>query len=185
MSTLGPLGKYEPINDWTPYIRDYKIALVTGEKEIGINENCLDYFKKELKFIKDNFPNDILTGSLALNIYGLINRNISDIDILIEDDNRYSGYNKTLYGYSNDEADNRLGYRYIKHRYGLFNLLSKEYVVDFFKKEEGMNTFSFEYDNHTYVLEHPISIIEKKANFNSRKSYRDLHNIFVGWFHED
>ena len=63
---MNKLGKYDRIDDWTPYIRDYKIALITGEKQININENGLDYFKKELKFIKDNFTNDILTGSLAL-----------------------------------------------------------------------------------------------------------------------
>ena len=61
---------------------------------------------------------DIVSGSLALNLYGLIERDINDIDILIDSRFRYSGYySGQLYGSPNDgelTMENRLGYIYFE-----------------------------------------------------------------------
>ena len=182
MSKLGPLNEYDPISDWTPYLRDYKISLITGETEIKISKKALSEFDKVLKFVKDTFPNDVITGSLALNLLGLIDRDIKDVDILIEDVDRYEGYYiSSLYGYdSRDNYNNRLGYKRFKHRYGFWNsIFPKEYMVDFFENKKLSDVFTFEYDNHTYSLEHPIDIIEHKININDRKSYYDLYQIFI------
>ena len=83
--------------DWTPYLRDFKLGIITGDREIKANPESLVKFDKELTFVKDEFPGDIITGSLGLNIFGFLDREISDIDILIKDKKRYSGYNSGEY----------------------------------------------------------------------------------------
>jgi hypothetical protein len=44
----------------------------------------------QLDMVRSQFSNDVITGSLALNLYELIYRDISDIDIIIND--RYTKY---------------------------------------------------------------------------------------------
>ena len=104
--------------DWTPYLRDFKLGIITGELEINPCQKSLNKFDEQLTFIKDEFPNDIITGSLGLNIFGFLDREISDIDILIKDKERYTGYNSGEYyrRTKNNELDmdSRLGYLEIK-----------------------------------------------------------------------
>ena len=106
--------------DWTPYLRDFKLGIITGEREIKICQESLKKFDEQLTFIKDEFANDIITGSLGLNIFGFLDREISDIDILIKDKERYTGYNSGEYyrRTKNNELDmdSRLGYLEIKYK---------------------------------------------------------------------
>ena len=71
--------------DWTPYLRDFKLGIITGDREIKASLEILKRFDEQLTFIKDEFPDDVITGSLGLNIFGFLDREISDIDILIKD----------------------------------------------------------------------------------------------------
>jgi hypothetical protein len=61
-----------------------------------------------------------------------INRVASDIDILIKDKNRYSGYiNSTYVGDESSNMDNRLGYINFEYKKNFFSK-TRVYEVDFF-----------------------------------------------------
>lgn len=169
--------------DWTPYLRDFKLGIITGDREIKANPESLVKFDKELTFVKDEFPGDIITGSLGLNIFGFLDREISDIDILIKDKKRYSVYNSGEYyrrtkGNEMD-MDSRLGYLEIKHRKpGIWaKLFPEKYKVDFFE-DRGTKYVEVEYKGHVYKVQHPIDIIETKIALEGNKHYRDLYCIF-------
>jgi len=168
--------------DWTPYLRDFKLGIITGDVELKVSQSALKKFELQLEFIKDEFPNDIITGSLGLNIFGFLDREISDIDILIKDKERYTGYNSGEYyrRTKNNELDmdSRLGYLEIKHkRTGIWNkLFPKKYKVDFFQ-DNGQRYLEIEYKEHTYKVQHPIDILETKSTLCGNKHYRDLYCI--------
>lgn len=169
--------------DWTPYLRDFKLGVITGDREIKANPESLKRFDELLAFIKDEFPGDIITGSLGLNIFGFIERDISDIDIMIKDKSRYSGYKSGVYygrTKGNElEMDSRHGFLEIKHRKpGIWNkLFPKKYKVDFFE-DRGSKYVEVEYKGHVYKVQHPIDIIETKITLEGNKHYRDLYCIF-------
>lgn len=168
--------------DWTPYLRDFKLGIITGDREINPCQKSLNKFDEQLTFIKDEFPNDIITGSLGLNIFGFLDREISDIDILIKDKERYTGYNSGEYyrRTKNNELDmdSRLGYLEIKHkRKGIWNkLFPKKYKVDFFQ-DNGQRYLEIEYKEHTYKVQHPMDILETKITLEGSKHYRDIYCI--------
>lgn len=168
--------------DWTPYLRDFKLGIITGDREINANSEILGKFDKELTFIKDEFPDDVITGSLGLNIFGFLDREISDIDILIKDKERYTGYNSGEYyrrTKGNElDMDSRLGYLEIKHkRPGIWNkLFPKKYKVDFFQYSS-QNYVEVKYKEHIYKVQHPMDILETKSTLVGNKHYRDLYCI--------
>jgi hypothetical protein len=170
--------------DWFPYLRNFKLGIVTGDIELNVSQSILKKFESQLEFIKDEFPNDIITGSLALNLFGLLDREISDIDIMIKDVKRYSGYKTGMYYHmmkgTEVDLEKRIGYLNIKHRKtGLLNkLFPKKYKVDFFK-DEFSNYIEVEHNKHIYKLQNPIDILETKIKLNGVKHYRDLYCILV------
>lgn len=168
--------------DWTPYLRDFKLGIITGEREIKANPENLKKFDEQLTFIKDEFPADVITGSLGLNIFGFLDREISDIDILIKNKERYTGYNSGEYYHrakGNElDMDSRLGYLEIKHKKpGIWNkLFPKKYKVDFFQYNS-QNYIEVEYKEHIYKVQHPLDILETKSVLVGNKHYRDLYCI--------
>ena len=165
--------------DWSPYLRDFKLGIVTGDVELHASQVALKRFDGELSFIKDEFPDDVITGSLVLNLFGLLDREISDIDIIIKDSKRYSGYAPGLYygmAKGNETAmESRLGYLVIEHRKkGFWNwMFPKKYKVDFFE-ESNARFLEVEYGGHVYKVQHPIDILEEKSNIAGIKHFRDL-----------
>jgi hypothetical protein len=170
--------------DWSPYLRDFKLGIVTGDVEMNVSESVLKKFELQLEFIKDEFPNDVITGSLALNIFGFLDREISDIDIMIKDVERYSGYKTGMYYHmlkgTEVDLEKRIGYLDIKHRKsGLWNrLFPKKYKVDFFK-ENSPNYIEVEHNGHIYKVQNPIDILETKSKLEGVKHYRDLYCILL------
>lgn len=168
--------------DWTPYLRDFKLGIITGEREIKTCQESLKRFDEQLTFIKDEFPDDIITGSLGLNIFGFLDREISDIDILIKDKERYTGYNSGEYYHRTKgnelDMDSRLGYLEIKHKKpGIWNkLFPKKYEVDFFQYNK-QSYVEVEYKGHIYKVQHPMDILETKSTLAGNKHYRDLYCI--------
>ena len=168
--------------DWTPYFRDFKLGIITGEREIKANPENLKKFDEQLTFIKDEFPDDVITGSLGLNIFGFLDREISDIDILIKNKERYTGYNSGEYYHRTKgnelDMDSRLGYLEIKHkRPGIWNkLFPKKYKVDFFQYSS-QNYVEVEYKGHIYKVQHPMDILETKSTLCGNKHFRDLYCI--------
>ena len=97
------------------------------------DNQILSKFPKEKEILLsyfNNFKNDIISGSIALSLLGLINRTVSDIDILIKNKNRYSGYINNTYS-DDEELDNRLGYINFEYKKNFFSK-TRDYEVDFF-----------------------------------------------------
>ena len=156
--------------------RDFKLKVLDGTIKFKINPGK---YKEELKFIRNTFPGDIVTGSLALLLHGLIDRDFSDIDILIKDKDRYSYYDK----FSNLDYDgniidsNRLGYRHVKYKENIFHS-TKEYKVDFF---QDLGSTYIEYDG--IKIHNPLEIIDYKVirvinDVDLDKHGKDLFKIF-------
>jgi hypothetical protein len=173
---------------WQQELRDMKIDIVSGERKIEISDKAMAKFAPELRFIAKELPDDIITGSLALNLYGLIERDINDIDIIIDSRFRYSGYSSgKLYGSPNDGdliMENRLGYIYfeeevksaaIKRFFGLKSTIKRK--IDFFENTVNTHNNYFEFEGHKYRIQDPVSIVEAKCqiekNCVGRTRYED------------
>jgi hypothetical protein len=165
--------------------RDYKLKVINGEINFTPSAKALDKHKDLLYFISDKLPNDIISGSLALNIFGLIYRDTNDIDIIIDDKNRYPKYAKD--GYDDDEfsTPNRLGYVQFKHKRGVFTS-EKEYKVDFFHNV-GASFIEVDFNGKKLKVHNPLEVMDYKLNMalnskvissTSRKHNEDLTQIF-------
>ena len=159
-------------------IRNFKLKVLDDTIKFEIKT---DKYKSELKFIKREFPNDIITGSFVLLLYGLIDREFNDIDILIKDKDRYSDYDKNSnidYG-GNIIESNRLGYRNIFYKENIF-CGAKKYKVDFF---QDLGSTYTEYNG--IKIHNPMEIIDYKVtrvlnDIDSHKHNKDLFSIFGG-----
>lgn len=166
--------------DYISKFRDLKIRMINGENLFQINKDKLKQYKDKLDFISDMLPGDIITGSLSLSLYGLLNRDIGDIDILIKDSDRYESYRS--YGYGEDNISNRLGYKTIKYKPSFFKR-TKSYEVDFFQ-DNGVHFEEFNYNGTALKVHHPIEIISHKIEMiknrttASSKHSVDLYRIF-------
>ena len=164
--------------DFISDFRDLKLKLINSDISFTLDQSALINYNNELTFISRNFPNDIITGSIALSLFGLINREISDIDILINDENRFSDYCNNTYG--DDETGNmknRLGYILFNFKKNFFTK-KKKYEVDFFKNEDS-KYIEFEFNGINLKLQHPLEIINAKMGMSKHhKHYRDLEIIF-------
>ena len=164
--------------DLLPEFRDFKLKLIQSDIKFVVTEDVIKKYHTELSFIKNNFKSDIISGSIALILYGLIDRVVSDIDILIKDEKRYSGYIKNVYVGDDEEGmDNRLGYIEFKYKPGFFSK-TRYYEVDFFKNT-GAKYIEFDFEGTTLKLQHPLEIITAKMGMTRvHKHYRDLEIIF-------
>lgn len=164
--------------DLVPEFRDFKLKLINSDINFSFSKDKIDEYRTVLSFVKKEFSNDIITGSLALGLLGLIHRTPGDIDIIINDENRFSGYINEKYG--DDESgnmDNRLGYIAYKYKPGFFSK-TRDYEVDFFKNN-GAKYIEFNFEGTTLKIQHPLEIISAKMGMTrSHKHYRDLEIIF-------
>jgi hypothetical protein len=160
--------------DFKSHIRELKLKIISEDLQFKIDESSVDKFKKELDFILANFKDDIISGSLALNLYGLIDRQINDIDILIKDKDRYSDYNFDGY---DELIENRLGYKEFDWRKNIFSK-KQHYSADFFI-DKGVSYNIFEYSGNLLKVHNPLEIIELKNNLKAMKNKSDLFSIFL------
>jgi len=165
--------------------RDYKLKVINSEINFTASEKALDKHKDLLYFISDELPDDIISGSLALNIFGLIYRDTNDIDIIIKDKNRYPKYVKDGYDDVEFSTPNRLGYVEFKHKRGIFTS-EKEYKVDFFHNESA-SFIEVDFNGKKLKVHNPLEIMDYKLNMSinskvysstSRKHNEDLTQIF-------
>lgn len=167
--------KYQ--RDLLPEFRDFKLKLIQSDIDFSVSKEVIKKYHNELSFIRENFKNDVITGSIALILFGIIDRVVSDIDILIKDEGRYSGYINNAYVGDDEEMDNRLGYIEFKYKPGLFSK-TKYYEVDFFKNVDA-KYIEFDFEGTTLKLQHPLEIISAKMGMSrNHKHYRDLEIIF-------
>jgi hypothetical protein len=163
--------------DLVPQFRDLKLKLISGDFQFSVSQNAVKKYYNELLFIKKNFPDDIITGSIALSLFDLLNREISDVDILIKDESRYSRYNNHNYGDVEKLTLNRLGFIKFDYRKNFFSF-KKTYEVDFFK-DVGSTFIEFEFEGVKLKVQHPIEIISQKMSMSKHhKHWRDLEGIF-------
>ena len=165
--------------------RDFKLKVLSGEVKFELSKSVFpDDISEKLDFIINTFPNDIITGSLALYLLGLLTRKSNDIDIIIPDRNRYSKY---LQGDYDDEfsTPNRLGFVTFKYRKNIFNS-TKEYEADFFENKEA-SFLTFTYKKHLIKIHNPLEIMQHKLDIvmnkralrvTQRKHNEDLTIIF-------
>lgn len=165
--------------------RDFKLKVISGDIVFNITNESISKLKDELRFIKDTFEDDdILTGSTALRLFGLLYRGSSDIDMLIKDKERYSGYSNDQY--SDFNIPNRLGNLDFSYKQSFFSR-TKKYKVDFFQ-DLGCNFTEIEIgsfvDNNIIKIHNPIEIIDFKMKLaidgKIDKHNEDLTKIFVG-----
>jgi len=172
--------------------RNFKLKSINNEIEFKISDSMIDENKELLTFITDTFPNDIITGSLALKLFGLISRKSNDVDILIKDKNRYDKY--ILDGYDDEfTTPNRLGYKPFKYKKGIFSK-EVEYNVDFFE-DKNVPFLEFTIDISTTFhsnikkikIHNPLEIMDYKLGIfanpkvgraTGRKHNEDLTQIF-------
>lgn len=167
--------------------RDFKLKVINGDIIFNITDDSISKLKKELKFIKETFEDDdIITGSIALKLFGLLDRDSDDIDILIKDKDRYTGYDNDVYSDSNINIPNRLGYLKFSYKQYFFSK-NKNYKVDFFE-DLGCNFTEIEIgggiEDNLVKIHNPIEILDFKMKLaidgKSDKHNEDLTKIFVG-----
>ena len=127
--------------------RDIKINLINGlDFDLPITDEVKNKFRNELRFIKDTCPNDTITGSLALNLYGVIDRKVKDIDVLIKDKDRHSiyliaidRYNLSTPEIAEIEESNHLGYIFLDYKIQKYDngieIDNKNYKNSFFLRK--------------------------------------------------
>jgi hypothetical protein len=165
--------------------RDFKLKVLNNEITFTASKDALEKHKDSLSFISHHLPNDIISGSLALNILGLLYRDTTDIDIIINDKNRYSKYDKDGYDDVEFSTPNRLGYVDFKYKRGIFTK-EKEYKVDFFHNET-VSFIEVDFNGEKLKIHNPLEIMDYKLNMainskvyssTSRKHNEDLTRIF-------
>lgn len=180
------------LDDLRMEFRNFKLKSINNEIEFKISDSVVDENKELLNFITDTFPNDTITGSLALKLFGLISRKSNDVDILIKDKNRYDKYIIDNY---DDEftTPNRLGYKPFKYKKGIFSK-EVEYNVDFFE-DKNVPFLEFTIDISTAFhsnikkikIHNPLEIMDYKLGMfanpkvgraTGRKHNEDLTQIF-------
>ena len=177
--------KEASINQLKSEFRNYKLKILEKNNDyFGGFLRVDSHISRQLEFISQTFPNDVISGSFALRLLGLLWRKNHDIDILIGDKHRYNGY-VLDYRYDPEfSCDNRLGYKKFTHKTGIFSK-SYSFEVDFFENQNP-NFISCNYSNKNYKIHNPFEIINYKFrilenskdrdNFNKHKE--DLLNIF-------
>lgn len=187
-------GSQLTIDELKTEFRDYKLKVLRGEVNFTPSEEALNKNKDLLQFISDELPNDIISGSLALSIFGLIHRKTNDIDILIEDKNRYSKYIKDGYDDVEFSTPNRLGYREIEYQrpvvgIEIFKIMRKKqtYQVDFFHNDNNSSFITINFNGKQLKVHNPLEVMDYKLNMAiNKKVYRptsvkhneDLTQIF-------
>ena len=167
------------MKNYKSILRDLKLRILNGEEIFKVDKKRIQENKKQLKFITKYLKeDDVISGSLCLSLYGLINRPVkhSDIDVLIKDSDRYDDYESFL-SYGDNERENRLGFKEFKYK-TFFGLISTNIEVDFFTNE-GASYEELEFRGKKVKLQSPLEIISKKIDmWVNIKHYSDLDYIF-------
>lgn len=181
---MTPAKNYLTLDELKSEFRDFKLRVLNDEVKFKLVNDIDDETSDKLKFIQSTFPNDILTGSLALKILGLLSRKNGDIDILISDKSRYKGY--VLDGYDDEfSSKNRLGFIQFNWKSGFFSK-TKVFDIDFFETNT-TNYLSFDFRGKELKIHNPLELMQHKLDIitspkveisTARKHNEDLTQIF-------
>jgi len=110
---------------------------------------------------------DILTGSIAVDLFFNLEREIKDIDIITTNQKKWGELIKISYP---EEPDNYRGSTYRKHRRGIFNN-SIDYKIDIF-------TYPCDWIVWSGIKIHnPISILDIKSKAYKNSSYKNNSDV--------
>jgi hypothetical protein len=176
---------YIPL-DFSPLseMRNLKIRMVTEDIKFEVADNLIDLYSNYLNFIIEQYPDAIISGSLALDLYGLLNRPISDIDLIVN--KRPTGVlHKDTYGDENImTTSDRLGYQYITESFKWRNIFNKRktYQVDFFLNTGNVKYNTFAFKGRNVKIQDPVQITEQKiAMVNNAENHmftgKQKHNL--------
>jgi hypothetical protein len=167
-------------SDLKSEFRNLKLKIIKGDYEFKFSESKTNMLRNELDFIsKKLLPTDVITGSIALKLYGLLDRNYSDIDIIIEDKSRYDNYSRNVrYGSLDDtDLDTRLGHKQLSYKKGFFSR-KKKYAVDFFENS-GVSYNELEFNGYKFRVHSPMELIDTKIGLcEDQKHFEDIDFIF-------
>ena len=172
--------------DFSPLseMRNLKIRMVTEDIKFEVADNLIDLYSNYLNFIIEQYPDAIISGSLALDLYGLLNRPISDIDLIVN--KRPAGVlHKDTYGDENImTTSDRLGYQYITESFKWRNIFNKRktYQVDFFLNTGNVKYNTFAFKGRNVKIQDPVQITEQKiAMVNNTENHmftgKQKHNL--------
>ena len=158
--------------------RDFQIQILEGRK-FTINEKVhkefiqSDQYKTYLKFA----PGEIITGSNALKLLSLLERDAKDIDLIIPEwkSKQFGQLQKLMY--NSDDLDNYIGSTWVKYKRGIFST-TINIQFDFFNQ---IDTDILEFDN--LKLENPLNIIRRKIEIADRLHFTNSDKHFIDLIH--
>jgi len=151
-------------------LRNLKIESILNSNLFNLSHNNVEKFKNELSIIRKEFPNGIICGSLALNLLGIINRDINDVDVLIESGEKYK-YNLNKGDYNYNILTNRLGNIILHYRKNIFSE-TKEFLFDLYENKN-CNNLTFKYKNEIIKIQNPLDIIRIKLEMFKARDFGD------------
>lgn len=174
------------VNDIRTEWRNLKLKLMLND-DIKFEPN-IDLIKKKSYFrdksywqiLKKYRGNTIITGSLSLKAFGLMEREVSDIDLIALDSSIVKTVGKHHDRYDTDVKE-LIGYDKVYTKYfGIWN--HERWYVDFF---EHTNQTFVEKDG--YLFQSPIEVMDKKIDMVANRIYnghasdrtKDLEDFLV------
>jgi hypothetical protein len=156
--------------------RDFKISVIEGRKFEVSDENYKKFIKSdEYEAYKRYCPGEVISGSRALSLFGLLDRSVRDFDIIIPPHypkNKFGVLTNIMYSID-EEFENYIGTYLLSYKKGFF---SKSYKIqfDFFSLEEDTEIINV----GELRLQCPIQIISKKIRILDNFSFTPLNKHF-------
>lgn len=147
--------------------RDFQIQILEGRK-FSLNEkNYKEFIQSDRynAYLKST-PGEIITGSNALKLLGLLDRDAVDLDLVIPELKSKQWGQLTKIGYTPDDIVNYIGTTWIQYKRGIFSK-SVRIQIDFFRQVE--DTEIIELNN--LKLESPLNIIRRKIEIADRLGF--------------
>jgi len=154
-------------------MRNIKIKLALGEYVIGVENERYEKFKKsrEYKVYKETHNGKAITGSMALYLFGLLDRTVGDLDIMNSDIKKFNFSHRDSYDFIENDSGYLGSVMYIPKWYQFF----ENFHIDIFEETE-IEKIVYK----DLVIDNPLSIMENKkiiGDIGNRKHYSDLKFI--------
>jgi hypothetical protein len=172
-------------------LRDLKIKVSLSDIDLVLEPN-INLIKKDYywKYIKKYKGKAIITGSVSLKAFGLIDRDINDLDLIVLDDDIIKEkkinflydrfFSQKLFlttKYGSDPIPTLIGSISVWKKI-YYIIPDYTYHIDFFENE---NNKFIEKDG--FLFNHPFEILEKKVTlaeerFKRRGNNKDYHDFY-------
>jgi hypothetical protein len=162
--------------------RNFKLDIIESNIKLEISEKNFNKFiqTKQYQAFSKFTPEEIITGSTSLYLFGLIDREPVDVDVICFDGKSYEPFIDRSYSF---DVPNYFGYRDFKVKKRFWNK-STWVTIDFFEFQDEEFIEYKRFNTHLIKIENPLNIIQKKFNIVcsenvnlSNKHYHDLKRI--------